>query len=826
MTTTTTQPCTTELTSLLALGRTAQSWRFLEQALPALSLHPSEAGLTLLGATHLGKLGLRTGALALLDSLPSAIRNLPDIAALSHAITSLQDDALPNPQTLFEANLAALGPRLLGFDALQGGQPAAFFASTDGNIIAKRAGQWLGISDPRGQSTRILAHHRSSWRDHPYSALIIAGLRTPWLLKGASEARQRDKLGFRASIYVIEPDTQAFRDAMSMQDLTDELRDQHIRIFVGTSALADFEAFLHQRLDLRLSGSVAIDPHAPSSLLPAIEATLSNALHEQETQTRLLELAVHDRLRERDPAWWQSRFSAAQPPLRVLIPTTRYSTFVRHSSDDIASAFRALGHEAQILIEPDDSSTLAAGSYLRAFRDFDPDLVICINYPRKVIGDFLPRSVPWICWIQDQMPHLFDERIGASQGALDFTIGHVDPSLHERYGYPQGSSMVLAVPASETKFFASKVSESDRAKFECEIAYVSHQSETPEAQHERICATLRSDPSVDIALIRAMPRLRDAVQAHIALPLSTLPFPSMKQVMTQTLQESLGVKADDRIVDRIVTAYAEPLADRIMRHETLQWAADAARRNGWRFNLYGKGWENHPTLAPFAKGPLAHDSDLRLSYQLAGCHLQVTYHMLAHPRLCECVLSGGIPLCRLHWGERSMIETPLFLQAWHEGAEFRDDRVGEDVRRSPWTDAPSLMRFASVFQSLGCFDESIAPDDVGNCEGHLPGTLKGLRWGAPFHPRLVKDRSAPVDLANPSAFSMIGDQPELFFHDARTFEQRIAELRQSPDMRAVRNRVARKRISQRHTYRSAASQILSFLNQRLVPADKASPSDA
>jgi len=424
------------------------------------------------------------------------------------------------------------------------------------------------------------------------------------------------------------------------------------------------------------------------------------------------------------------------------------------------------------------------------------------------------------------MPHLFDERIGASQGALDFTIGHVDPSLHERYGYPSDSSMVLAVPASETKFFASDVSESDRSKFECEIAYVSHQSETPEAQHERICATLRSDPSVDVALIRTMPRLRDAVQAHVALPLSTLPFPSMKQVMTQTLQETLGVKADERIVDRIVTAYAEPLADRIMRHETLQWAADAARRNGWRFNLYGKGWENHPTLAPFAKGPLAHDSDLRLSYQLAGCHLQVTYHMLAHPRLCECVLSGGIPLCRFHWGERSMIETPLFLQAWHEGAEFRDDRIGEDVRRSPWTDAPALMRFASVFQSLGCFDESIAPDDVGNCEGHPPGALKGMRWGAPFHPRLVPDRRSPAEFPNPSAFSMIGEQPELFFHNPSTLGERIASLLQSQALRTIRNRVARKRIGERHTYRSAARRILSFVNQRLVLADKACPPHA
>ncbi|MBS0189064.1 MAG: glycosyltransferase family 1 protein, partial [Planctomycetes bacterium] len=517
-----------------------------------------------------------------------------------------------------------------------------------------------------------------------------------------------------------------------------------------------------------------------------------------------------------DAAWWRERFADSSRPLRVLIPTSRYSTFVQHSSRDIARGLEALGHRAEVLIEPDGSSCLASGAYLDAILSLEPDLVICINYPRVSIGDFLPRNLPWVCWIQDQMPHLFDERLGRSLGVLDFTVGHLVAELHTKYAYPVRSSRNLPVPASEHKFAPRAASPSEVERFACDIAYVSHQSETPDAQHERLVGELRSNSSVDGSLLRAMPLLREAIERHVQRPLSTLPFPSMKRVIGDVLREALGAQPDDRVVDLLVTGYGDPLADRLMRHQTLAWAGAVADRQGWRFHLYGKGWENHPTLSRFARGRLEHDGELALSYQLAGCHLQVTYHMLAHPRLCECVLSGGVPLCRVHWIERSMIETWLFRRAWHEGAAFRDQRHHEDVRRSPWTDAPSLMRFASVFQSMGCFDDAVAPDDAGHCEGYPPGELRGARWGAAFHPHLLKDRGAPAPLGHPFAFEMVGQQPELFFHDQATLEERVRSLNADPELRSLRNSIARRRVLAHHTYRAAADTILSLVRESLA----------
>lgn len=805
---------------LVALGRSGSSWLFLEVATQHLTSIPSsDVGVSLLIASHLAKLGLKTMAGETIAALPQSLRVAPEITALERGIAALADDRIPDARvaSTFAANMDALGAKLKASERIEPPVGADFFRANDGNVVVRRGGFAL-VAERKGTSARVLTEHRTVWEQSPFQSLIVAGTRSPWLVQRASGARQRDKLGYRAPIYLIEPDQAAFADAMAMEDLAAELRDGHVHAFVGNGAVQAFADFLRSRIDLRLSGTIATDPGTSASLTSEITTIVRNAIEEQDRETRALQQLLQAKYAGRDAAWWRLRMQDQSRPLRVLIPTSRYSTFVQYSSRDIAAAFIALGHEAHVLIEPDGSSCLAAGASLRALHDFEPDLVVCINYPRDTIGTFLPKNVPWICWIQDLMPHLFDARIGQGLGELDFTIGHVKPALHERYGYPRESSLVLPVPASETKFFPSITTSTDRAKFECEIAYVSHQSETPEAQHDRILAELGSGAPNDSGLKRALPMVRDAVQAHLRLPLSTLPFPSIKDVVRDSLARGLGAPPPELMIDRVVAGYADPLADRIFRHETLEWAAAAARTRGWRFHLYGKGWENHPTLAEFAKGPLGHDSDLPLSYQLAGCHLQSTYHMLAHPRLSECVLSGGTPLCRLHWEELGMIRSELFKLAWHQGAEFRDTSIASAVRRAPWTDAPALMGLASILQNLGCFEEAIEADAVGDCTELSPGTLRGSRWGAMFETSLLRDRSLPGEPELPSAFGILGEQPQLFFHSAATLQGRVAGLIEGADARARRNAVARKRIEERHTYQSAVRRILELVRQRLDAA--------
>lgn len=783
---TATLPTAAERDRLIALGRTGRSWEFLAAA----GVGAGDPGLSLLIASHLAKLGLRTLALEALASLPDLVRCAAEIQALVKGIESLPDDAIDRETLLanLRANRAALGDRLhlRGDAALP--PDATVFRAFDGNLLV-RLGEQIHFVEQKNASAQILAEHRSVWDQNQFQSLIVAGVRSHWLTARACRARVQDKLGYIVPIYLVEPDAARFAAAMAMEDIAVGLADGHVHAFVGEFAASEFAAFLRTRIDLRICGTLARDPGAPPALGAEVASHVRSVIDEQERDTTVLEQRVRELYKDRDTAWWRDRFADPTRPLRVLIPTSRYSTFVQHSSRDIASAFTSLGHEARVLIEPDDSSCFAAGATLRALHDFQPDLVVCINYPRSTIGAFLPQHIPWVCWIQDLMPHLFDESVGRRLTSLDFTIGHVKPALHERYGYPRESSLELPVPASERKFFISEATESDRARFDCEIAYVSHQSETPEAQHERIAMELRGNQTAGTALIRALPALRDAVYAHVCLPLATRPFPSMKSVVLDSLTRSTGGSPPDYVVDRLIAGYADPLADRIVRHQTLEWAAEAARKNGWRFHLYGRGWENHPTLAPFAKGPLGHDGDLKLCYQLAGCHLQVTYHMLAHPRLGECVLSGGIPLCRLHWEEIGMIRRDLVLGALRE---IDSVQSGDNSAHGAWTESPGLERMSRMLQSVGCLDSAIEAE------------LKASRT-----------RVAPEQPALPSAFGMVAEQAELFFHDGTTLEARVRGLLDSGTTRTTRNAVTRRRIETHHTYQCAMRRVLELIRSRL-----------
>ena len=57
--------------------------------------------------------------------------------------------------------------------------------------------------------------------------------------------------------------------------------------------------------------------------------------------------------------------------------------------------------------------------------------------------------------------------------------------------------------------------------------------------------------------------------------------------------------------------------------------------------LYGRGWENNPTFAKFARGVADHRGELPLIYQASRINLQVSPLGSLHQRVMEGLASGG-----------------------------------------------------------------------------------------------------------------------------------------------------------------------------------------
>jgi hypothetical protein len=851
---------------LIRLGQSAKPWEFLPLVIQALRALPDDHALRFLAAANFARLGLVTPAREQLATLPELLHSDPNITALNRAIAGLPSDQLTAESRiqLCRDNLAAFRSRGHDFTAafdLWAAKAAAtqWLATRDRNII-RRIGagtaneSWQLLGDHAGAAEHFARAHLSPPKGgtgvppvdgRPHT---LEGIDPPWLLVTLCNAFPRQKDGFQTSIRIVQSDPYELLDALALADLRHIIADERVSFFVGADAAQQLSTHLRARLHTIIGGPYIPLLSTRTRATPAIAGVISEAESVQLAEADHLHAQVAAHYANRDRAWWTARYQtsmAAAPspvpsaqcpvpsrPLRVLIPTCRYSTFIQHSSADLAAAFRAAGWEAQVLIEPDDHSHFSSLAYLRPFAEFQPDLVVLINFTRAQMNGadpakppLIPPNIPFVCWIQDAMPHLFDASIGARQTDLDFLIGHTFPELFDRYNYPRQRALRCSAAANPAKFHDAPTSEDTpvslaprlavsptparravQSRYDCEIAYVSHHSEPPAVLCDRLAAQFTEGGA---SIRQTLARIADLVETEVRRAPDNRPYTPCSKLVEQALAESSlaqhsAPSTQHFLPDLLTRQFADPYADRLIRNDTLIWAADAADRRGWRFKLYGRGWESHPRLAPYAAGELPHNDQLRTAYQSAAIHLQVTIHTLVHQRLFECLLSGGFPLCRLHQGELAQINAWMFYQASQDNLQAVASAWPKQAHRlARFADSPWLMLWATAMQRLGLFDR-LAPEIC----GHHPGPFL---HNAYFDPAVAPRPSPQTDCA----FWHLGQSAEHFFHSAATLESRIAAVLERPDLRSGLIRSAANRVRSRQTYDTIVRSIVELVTTAL-----------
>lgn len=623
--------------------------------------------------------------------------------------------------------------------------------------------------------------------------ITIEGVSPPWLFLRIAQATPPTQNGHRPRLQIVQADPLEFLDGLACADMTAVLADERVRCFVGPDASAQLRAFLESRFDTIIAGPLLRNPSLRTPAAPAVEQAIAAAAQAQGAEMDTLTRRVAAAYGPRDPAWWRRRFtealSGSGAPLRVLIPTCRYSTFVRHSADDMAGAVRAIGHEARIVIEPDACSRLSSVAYTRAFAEFDPDLVLLINYTRASLGAAGSPRVPFVCWVQDAMPQLFDKAAGAASGPLDFLAGYTVDRLLTEFGHPRERSFHTSVGVCPRKFHAAPVSEAQRARFECEIAYVGHQSETVDAFHNRQAQTLGQSPAVR----RVMELVRERVLAINADPMTGVIHARLDEAVRSAIREVSGAEPDPRMFAVLLNQYAMPLADRAYRHETLEWAATIADRHGWRLRLFGRGWDRHPTLARFAQGEVAHGEDLRACYQAAAVHLHAAMLSPVHQRPIECALSGGLPLVRFNIDEVHSTRYWLLSRAAAQAAPDFSDTANKRPHWWTWNHAP-LMEYASLCGRLGLPIEP-GPELQDWAEA-------ALRRIGPLRPENL-------------AHWLYAGLAESCFATSDQLEEQLAKAIDHPERRRAQSTLMASRMRERMTTDAIATKLLAFIRDNL-----------
>lgn len=471
---------------------------------------------------------------------------------------------------------------------------------------------------------------------------VLVGLDRPDAVLAGLGAHGTDDGSYVSPVFVLEPDA-GVAESGACREIGAHPR---VRLFAGPGCERALLESLRGGLDGALPNRFHVSGPRTAVVAKAAADGLRRLMTEQADATRAVRARLDGIANGRGAAYWAERYRAIRDGSspRVLVVTSLFTTFLRYSAEDLAGAFGEHGADARLLMERDHASVLTPIAVMREIERFDPDLIVVINYTRNQRAEMFPKGWPYVCWVQDAMNHMFQKSAGGTT-ELDFLAGHIYSGSGMIEGYAEDAVLEFPVPVSEQKFFDAPISDTERERFACDIAYVSHQSETAERFHDRLVREFEAaQRGVFTSCLAA---IRGAVDDWASGPQE-----GRLERALEDLVAGLGRKGDRNAQDVMRTQYVYPITERLLRHQSLEWAGGIAERHNLDLRIFGNGWDAHPTLHRYAHGAVEHGESLRACYSAGAVQLHVSALGCGHQRVVECAFSGGLPLCRRSWDEQ------------------------------------------------------------------------------------------------------------------------------------------------------------------------------
>lgn len=625
---------------LSALYRAGKAFRVIQRASAALDVAPHAPDLTALMLRALVDFGYGGPARDLLARRTEMCRDEDQFRALEDALAQLPDGQVPWEEladnfrenaALIERHMPHLAdflaevPELLVGVRLYRARSGAYHLARVG--AARRAQDWIAALSTAEEDPDVKLPPRGQI---PISAIV--GARTGAIFNALWERTQKLFLTYSHPVYLLEPEPARLAAWLHVENHARLLADPRLQLFTGPDVVAQFEQRLGEdpRLPIpQMFVDLADDPQIASAVRTACERVAARRVRDlTELNARLA-----NRYRSRTTADWAERLN---PPGPILAVTSRYTTVLQYTTRDALAALRKAGYTTHLLIEQSDHEQMTAQAINAAIERFDPALVLILDHLRCEYSH-LPKDVPFLCWIQDPLPNLMNGRAGASVGPRDLVCGILKSRCVGEFGYPAKRFVSLENPVSLEMFHDGPIDAAARAACACDLCFVSNGSATlDELQAE----ALRTYPP---ALHPLLALLRERVDAMLAR--NEFPYDAAADMTRRAAREcGLDLSADQ--LHQLASFHTYRLLDWGRRQETLQWAADWAARTGRTLRIYGRGWENHPTLSRHAAGAIEHGEPLRQATCAATLALQLVPSGFRHQRSYEILACGTLPLTR------------------------------------------------------------------------------------------------------------------------------------------------------------------------------------
>jgi hypothetical protein len=544
--------------------------------------------------------------------------------------------------------LFACKPQLTHFHAAFRNLPRDFelYRASDGAILLStrtaNGRRWLlSAGSAPGLAENVKLAHADT--DSFCGNYLIAADKCFALLGRVFASTTSMLLGFSPRIFLLDPDPRRFAVGLYVCRSIDPLLHPRTIVFIGERCLDDLETYLN--------ANPSVNPPAYQICLPTdlpdferrLTTTLQRVSEGRLVRARETIQQIDSIYTAKSPAYWRQRFHAAGArPLSVLGITSRFTTVLQYTMRDMRAAFERKGHRFHTLIEPNDHDMLDGAAFARAVAESQPDLIFVIDHHRAEYPHVLPENVPYVCWIQDMLPHLTNTQAGRRLGSLDFFIASNIRQLARSYQYPADRGLLWTTCTDHRLYSNEPLPDAELDPFRCDFSYVSNQSTPPEVFHQRQRQAAAA-PGGAVALLDAIFEILK--QDFRAQPSTAGTRPAM--LVLEDAAAAAGVQpASPQIADLMARTYIHPLAELMFRQSTLEWVADYCQRRGRTLRLYGNGWGSHPRLARWAAGVAPNGCALRAIYQATAINLQINGYSAVHPRLLDGLASGGFFLIR------------------------------------------------------------------------------------------------------------------------------------------------------------------------------------
>jgi hypothetical protein len=512
-----------------------------------------------------------------------------------------------------------------------------------------------------------------------------------WVLVRVLESTERTLHNFSTAVYIVEPDPVSACILLNLQDLRPW--QNRIRMFAGPDALREFEDALKTHRHWDIPGTMVGEQ---INLRPALnlQATVAAAAQKRTQEDAALAAEVAAHYSAIPIATWAARFeeaNAGKHRLKVLGMTSRYTTVLQYSMDELGEAIRAAGHDFVLCKEPDDQSSNVPEVQIIA--EHKPDLLVMISRLRSE-NPRLPKNMPALCWDQDNLPCMRTDAARNGLDAFTYVAGAGARIGYEQLGWPRENCILAFLAAATHRYHYGPVSEELLARHRCTFSYASNASVSPEALTAELRLNYAGDHRAAEIFDRAaqtilarskagfawdskeVAQLVDSCGDESAYEKSELAMAGRAEIRPLT-QENRGLppstKKDDptdasharsegdslmsATVRQEMILHLRTISDRAFRHVALGWVVEYCEKNKTTLRLYGKGWESTPRFAPYAAGFLAPGEEMRAVYRASDINLQIIETGFLHSRALDGLAAGGFFLNRLAPGARDIDQT-------------------------------------------------------------------------------------------------------------------------------------------------------------------------